>query len=157
MPGDAEGVNKGAICYHEDWKYNCWALHVFARISWFNHLTGRDSPATMADEKSSIAPTTPIESLAAEPLSEKQLEGLQALPIDLSRTSGSGPAAEAIEAKGPEQTWYHRLPLGWPRKPAVPAERQPSGEGNAGFLSLLVFHWIAPIMHVCLLGSAPPS
>ncbi len=109
----------------------------------------------MADEKGSITPTTPVESLAGEPLSEKQLEGLRTPHAKLPSTSKPDPFAEAIESREPEQRWYHRLLLGRPGKPAVPAERQPSRESNAGFLSLLIFHWIAPIMHVCLLESSP--
>lgn len=39
----------------------------------------------------------------------------------------------------------------WRRKPAVPPERGVSPEYHAGFLSLLTFQWINPLMMVCRL------
>ena len=45
--------------------------------------------------------------------------------------------------------WYKRLnPLKWGPKPPVPKERIVSREYHAGFLSLLTFQWMSPLMTV---------
>ena len=47
----------------------------------------------------------------------------------------------------PKRSWLNRLnPLRLRKPPPVPEERTVSREYNASFLSLLTFHWIAPLM-----------
>ncbi|KAL9612812.1 MAG: hypothetical protein Q9167_002595 [Letrouitia subvulpina] len=49
----------------------------------------------------------------------------------------------------PPKPWYKRLnPLKRRTPPPVPKERIVSREYNAGFLSMLTFQWMAPLMHV---------
>lgn len=49
----------------------------------------------------------------------------------------------------PRKPWYKTPnPLRWGSIPPVPGERQVSKEYQAGFFSLLTFHWMGPLMHV---------
>lgn len=53
----------------------------------------------------------------------------------------------------PTKPWYRTLnPLRWGGIPPIPDERNVSPEYKAGFLSLLTFGWITPMMVV---SSAP--
>lgn len=68
-------------------------------------------------------------------------------------TTGTSIATEAEEL--PEEQpprkrkWSERInPLKSKNPPKVPDERIPSREYRAGFLSLLTFQWISPLMHV---------
>ncbi|KAG9234185.1 ABC multidrug transporter-like protein [Amylocarpus encephaloides] len=49
----------------------------------------------------------------------------------------------------PKKSWYKQInPLRWGKIPPVPGNRGPSREHTAGFLSLVYFQWVAPIMSV---------
>ena len=62
--------------------------------------------------------------------------------------SATTQATAAASDKTPKK-WYQRLnPLRWGAIPPVPAERKPSPESTAGFLSLLTFNWMGSLMAV---------
>jgi ATP-binding cassette, subfamily C (CFTR/MRP), member 1 len=59
----------------------------------------------------------------------------------------SGVTESSIEAK--QKPWYKQLnPMKWGAPPPVPQTRQVSREYTAGFLSLMTFQWMAPLMTV---------
>lgn len=58
-------------------------------------------------------------------------------------------ATAAPSEEPPKRNWYQRLnPLRWGAVPPLPAERTPSPESTAGFLSLLTFSWMGTLMTV---------
>lgn len=72
---------------------------------------------------------------------------------DLSRTLSTTTTTSALSIESrtqddsPPKSWYKRInPLKRRRKPPVPKERTISREYGAGFLSLLTFQWMAPLM-----------
>ncbi|KAK4127358.1 hypothetical protein N657DRAFT_565667 [Parathielavia appendiculata] len=71
---------------------------------------------------------------------------------DLDRLQSSATATSVTTATAtgnfPEQKpWYRQPnPLRWGKIPPVPIEKEECPEHKAGFLSSLVFHWIAPLM-----------
>jgi ATP-binding cassette subfamily C (CFTR/MRP) protein 1 len=59
----------------------------------------------------------------------------------------SGATESSVEAK--QKPWYKQLnPMRWGAPPPVPQTRQVSREYTAGFLSLMTFQWMAPLMTV---------
>jgi ATP-binding cassette, subfamily C (CFTR/MRP), member 1 len=59
----------------------------------------------------------------------------------------SGVTESSTEVK--QKPWYKQLnPLRWGAPPPVPQTRQVSREYTAGFLSLMTFQWMAPLMTV---------
>lgn len=73
------------------------------------------------------------------------LKPIKSCATDTSAVSGATSSA-AAPAKKP---WYKNLnPLRWGGIPPVPKERKVSREYTAGFLSLLVFQWMTPLMTV---------
>jgi ATP-binding cassette, subfamily C (CFTR/MRP), member 1 len=89
---------------------------------------------------------------AAEGAERKQLARMQSAMTETSlATSAAGTQMPEV-AKKP---WYQRLnPLRWGKVPPVPEERTVSPEYNAGFFSMLIFQWMAPLMTVS--GRHPP-
>ena len=85
-------------------------------------------------------------------IQEKKLEveGLEATRTVTTATTASAVTTRSTEAPPPPtKPWFKRLnPLKRSRKPAVPKERLVSREYRAGFLSLLTFQWMAPLMEV---------
>ncbi|KAL9112429.1 MAG: hypothetical protein Q9227_003271 [Pyrenula ochraceoflavens] len=99
--------------------------------------------------------------VATEPLqvvgTEKELEKLSSNVqdkelgrIDSSTSSSiSAPEDDAKSQEHQQKPWYKKLnPLKRRKKPPVPAERSVSREYSAGFLSLLTFQWMNPLMTV---------
>jgi len=59
----------------------------------------------------------------------------------------SGATESSVEAK--QKPWFKQLnPMRWGAPPPVPQTRQVSREYTAGFLSLMTFQWMAPLMTV---------
>lgn len=59
----------------------------------------------------------------------------------------SGATESSIETE--KKPWYKNLnPMKWGAAPPVPQERRVSREYMAGFLSLMTFQWMAPLMTV---------
>jgi len=49
----------------------------------------------------------------------------------------------------PQKPWYKQPnPLRWGKISPPPQERGPSPENKAGFLSVLIFNWMSPLMRV---------
>jgi ATP-binding cassette, subfamily C (CFTR/MRP), member 1 len=70
-------------------------------------------------------------------------------------TDTSAATGATAPSKPPEkQSWHRKLnPLRWGGIPPVPEERQVSREYTAGFLSLVTFQWMAPLMSVSLVAA----
>jgi ATP-binding cassette subfamily C (CFTR/MRP) protein 1 len=94
---------------------------------------------------------------AIEPLDGKEagttLESI-VRPSGLLQTKSYATTASGLSASETESTkeveqkpWYKKLnPLKWGPPPPVPKERIPSREYTAGFLSMMTFQWMAPLM-----------
>ena len=125
-----------------------------------------DPMAAVADGFSSepIA-TDPLETLAASSQSstlelekreydEKEEQSIfQGGTLETTRTMTNATTLSTIPSESQpvvdkkKKPWYKRLnPLKRSIKPPVPKERTVSREYNAGFLSLLTFQWMAPLM-----------
>jgi ATP-binding cassette, subfamily C (CFTR/MRP), member 1 len=64
-------------------------------------------------------------------------------------TTSAASASETESTAEAKKSWYKRLnPLRWGTPPPAPQERTPSREYTAGFLSLMTFQWMAPLMTV---------
>ncbi|PGH12895.1 hypothetical protein AJ79_03995 [Helicocarpus griseus UAMH5409] len=71
----------------------------------------------------------------------------RSLSSSLSESSKASERREDAEPAKPERRWYRKLnPLRWRRIPPVPTERTVSKEYGAGFLSIMTFQWMAPLM-----------
>ncbi len=79
--------------------------------------------------------------------SEQKPATAEALKSIATNTSAATGRTEShVEPKKP---WYRRAnPLKWGTTPPPPETRAPSREYTAGFLSLLTFQWMAPLMSV---------
>ena len=74
--------------------------------------------------------------------------------FDSRYTEASEAASEVVDIQesNKKRKWSERMnPFKRKIKPPVPKERVVSREHNAGFFSLLTFHWMAPLMKVRLL------
>jgi ATP-binding cassette, subfamily C (CFTR/MRP), member 1 len=75
---------------------------------------------------------------------------------NLYQSKSYATTASAVSASEKESTaeakkkpWYRNVnPLRWGAPPPAPQERTPSREYTAGFLSLMTFQWMAPLMTV---------
>jgi ATP-binding cassette, subfamily C (CFTR/MRP), member 1 len=100
--------------------------------------------------------TKPLEAVGTEKELEKELEvGPEKLTRKyLSRfesgvTDSSDDVVDAKSEASGKKKWYRRLNLlKRSKKPEIPGTRQVSREYHAGFLSLLTFQWMAPLMSV---------
>ncbi|TKA68436.1 hypothetical protein B0A49_08545 [Cryomyces minteri] len=82
---------------------------------------------------------------------EKQVErgGFARTQSSLTSTSDGVDEAKSVDRKGEKKKWTRWLnPFKRSNKPPVPSERIVSREYQAGFLSLLTFQWMAPLMDV---------
>ena len=79
----------------------------------------------------------------------KQRAGLDRAKSYATTTSVVSGVISVEEEK--TRKWYQKLnPLKWGKIRPVPDEREVSREYHAGFLSLLYFQWMSPIMSVSL-------
>ena len=96
--------------------------------------------------------TEPLEAVGTEKELEKELEvGPEKLTsrFESGITDFSDDVVDAKSEASGKKKWYRRLNLLKRRKkPAIPETRQVSREYHAGFLSLLTFQWMAPLMSV---------
>lgn len=67
-----------------------------------------------------------------------------------SHATDASATTTASRPQPPEKKpWYKTPnPLRWGSTPPVPKERGESREYHAGFFSLLIFHWMGPLMNV---------
>lgn len=64
-------------------------------------------------------------------------------------SASSPPSADNLHETGYKKNWYHKLnPLRWQKTPPLPETRQENREKKAGFLSVITFQWVAPLMTV---------
>ena len=72
--------------------------------------------------------------------------------LQTATTNASALTTETRSAiQPPRKPWYKKWnPLRWGKLPPIPKERTVSPEYTAGFLSLLTFQWMQPLMTVCL-------
>lgn len=85
---------------------------------------------------------------------ETDLKLTKSHATDTSAVSGAT-SSVAPPAKKP---WYKNLnPLRWGGIPPVPTERKVSREYKAGFLSLVTFQWMTPLMTVRALPATHQS
>ncbi|KAI5307223.1 hypothetical protein KEM56_002596 [Ascosphaera pollenicola] len=80
----------------------------------------------------------------------KQAEvDLEAADTYQDQTISSSPAGNGFKDVGSTRNWYHKLnPLRWQKTPPLPDRRQENREKKAGLLSVITFHWVAPLMTV---------
>ena len=106
-------------------------------------------------EESDIpADTQPVEYFDDEkdteekgPLQVSRATPKRAISSATTATQASSLAYVPSEAPTEKKPWHKRLnPLRRGKKPPVPEERAVSREYNAGFLSMLTFQWVNPLM-----------
>ena len=99
----------------------------------------------------SKAPTTTLESIVRRP-------NLYQSKSHATTTSAVSASDTESNTDPKKKLWYKNLnPLKWGTPPPVPQERAPSREYMAGFLSLMTFQWMAPLMTVSLLSCKSQS
>lgn len=125
---------------------------------------GDEKEWQLNDQEVAAESTRDSEPVATEPLeavgTEKELEKeLEVGPEKLTRkylsrfesgvTDSSDDVVDAKSEASGKKKWYRRLNLlKRGKKPEIPETRQVSREYHAGFLSLLTFQWMAPLMSV---------
>jgi hypothetical protein len=81
--------------------------------------------------------------------------------MDRTKSHATDASVTTTTTRQPDDTpkpWYKRYnPLRWGKIKPVPAERTPSPEYKAGFFSMLIFEWMAPLMQVRRDPLEPPS
>ena len=100
--------------------------------------------------------TEPLEAIGTEKELEKELEvGTEKVTrkyisrFESGVTDSSDDVVGAKSEASGRRKWYRRLNLLRPgKKPEIPETRQVSREYHAGFLSVLTFQWMAPLMSV---------
>lgn len=101
------------------------------------------------------------DSVEKEPVKAAAEVAARDTELDRTRSTATDGSAITQATTTPSQTtpprkWYQRLnPLRWGSVPPIPAERNPSPEHTAGFLSLLTFSWMGGLMTVSPSPAAP--
>lgn len=73
-------------------------------------------------------------------------------------TSATSASETDSTAEAKTKPWHRNLnPLRWGTPPPAPEERMSSREYTAGFLSLMTFQWMAPLMSVSCMVPPKPS
>jgi ATP-binding cassette subfamily C (CFTR/MRP) protein 1 len=121
----------------------------------------------LQDQEASANKPVQYEPIRSEPLETKAVEeDLEAnaekrstrgnLSRLQSSTSGISEFSDVVSSTrsttSEKQKWYKKAnPLRWGAKPPVPKTRDVSREYHASSFSRLTFHWISPLMTVCLI------
>ncbi|KAF2810073.1 P-loop containing nucleoside triphosphate hydrolase protein [Mytilinidion resinicola] len=125
------------------------------------HLNDQEVAPESTEHSQPVA-TSPLEEVVSDKDFEKDVDSGVKRPANhrrqLSRldstTSGTTDYTDDVleaksQASAKQKKWYRRLNvLKWGKKPPVPETRQVSREFHAGFLSLMTFQWMAPLMTV---------
>ncbi|KAL2268688.1 hypothetical protein VTJ83DRAFT_3534 [Remersonia thermophila] len=116
---------------------------------------GDASSGRKDDEKSGVASDDSrrqSQSAVEQPSEDAEEADPRRPDLDRVRTAATATSftstAAATSRLPKDKPWYKQPnPLRWGKTPPVPKEKEPSPEYTAGFLSKLVFHWIAPLMN----------
>lgn len=115
-----------------------------------SQLINREEPVA-TEPLQHVATEKDLEKFASK---EQQKETLQRVQSTSSDVSSSVTDTKSETPK--KKLWHKRLnPLKRRKKPPVPTERIVSREHSAGFLSILTFQWMNPLMTASLLLTRP--
>jgi hypothetical protein len=108
--------------------------------------TNRAEP--LATEEEQIDPEDSKEETTLENIVKSRPALQQSKSYATTTSVVSGATEDSTEPE--KKPWYKNLnPMRWGAAPPVPQERGVSREYMAGFLSLMTFQWMAPLMTVC--------